>query len=73
MHVLSAPPSFANPGFSKITGYSLNEALGHNCRFLQGEGTDPESVAKLRGAIVEGKACYVQLMNYKKVGGIVFK
>jgi hypothetical protein len=29
------PHSFANPGFSKITGYSWPETLGKNCRFLQ--------------------------------------
>ncbi|KAG1657707.1 hypothetical protein FOA52_002511 [Chlamydomonas sp. UWO 241] len=62
------PLIFANAGFSKITGYSWPETLGKNCRFLQGEGTDEATVTKLRESIKAGRACVVQLMNYKKNG-----
>jgi hypothetical protein len=37
-------------------------------RFLQGPGTDPESVAELRAAITAGRSCVVQLLNYKRSG-----
>ncbi len=37
-------------------------------RFLQGEGTDPKEVAKIRDAIKRGEACSVRLLNYRKDG-----
>ena len=37
-------------------------------RFLQGAGTDPEDVAKIRGALNEGKNYCGRLLNYKKDG-----
>ncbi|DBA80042.1 TPA: hypothetical protein ACH3X2_14277 [Trebouxia sp. C0005] len=62
------PLIFANDAFSKITGYSREEALGKNCRFLQGPGTDEEEIRKMRDAAREGKLSVVQLLNYKKNG-----
>ena len=59
--------SYANAGFARITGYSVAETLGKNCRFLQGPGTDPASLLELKQAIQQGRSCVVQLMNYKKV------
>lgn len=37
-------------------------------RFLQGEGTDPKEVAKIRDSIRRGEACSVRLLNYRKDG-----
>ena len=37
-------------------------------RFLQGEGTDPKEVAKIRDAVKHGKICSVRLLNYRKDG-----
>ena len=37
-------------------------------RFLQGEGTDPKEVAKIRDAVKHGKLCSVRLLNYRKDG-----
>ncbi|KAK9840570.1 hypothetical protein WJX81_001725 [Elliptochloris bilobata] len=62
------PLIYANKAFTQITGYSLTETLGKNCRFLQGEGTDTETVGKMREAMREGSPCVVQLLNYKKNG-----
>ncbi|KAK9802821.1 hypothetical protein WJX73_002029 [Symbiochloris irregularis] len=62
------PLVFASEGFLQMTGYSAEEVLGHNCRFLQGEGTDPEQVAKLREAVQQGTSCSVRLLNYKRDG-----
>lgn len=39
------PIVFANQAFYDLTGYDESEVLGNNCRFLQGEGTDPKSSA----------------------------
>ena len=31
-----------------MTGYPSEEIIHHNCRFLQGKDTDPESVKKVK-------------------------
>jgi PAS domain S-box-containing protein len=62
------PMVYANSGFCRITGYSLGELLGRNCRFLQGENTDPEAVAQLRHAVEAGEPTTVDLLNYRKDG-----
>ena len=62
------PIVYASPGFERITGYPEAEAVGRNCRFLQGEATDPVAVATLREAVRSGQACSVELLNYKKDG-----
>ncbi len=62
------PIIYASPGFERMTGYSHQEVLGRNCRFLQGNGTAPEAVAVLREAIREGRKCSVELLNYRKDG-----
>lgn len=35
-----------NLGFKLLAGYSQEEVIGRNCRFLQGPDTDPEAVQK---------------------------
>ena len=64
------PLIYANRAFARITGYSVADTLGKNCRFLQGPGTDPEEVAVLRGAVKGGRPCVVQLLNYRKNGEV---
>jgi PAS domain S-box-containing protein len=62
------PVIFCNAAFEKITGYSLNEILGQNCRFLQGDDTDQEGLHQVRAAIKAKQGCQVVLRNYKKDG-----
>ncbi|GMJ08926.1 NONPHOTOTROPIC HYPOCOTYL 1, phototropin 1, ROOT PHOTOTROPISM 1 [Hibiscus trionum] len=62
------PILYASAGFFKMTGYTSREVIGRNCRFLQGAGTDPEDVAKIREALQEGKNYCGRLLNYKKDG-----
>lgn len=62
------PLVYVSEGFSTMTGYPADEILGHNCRFLQGEGTDPKSVDQIREAIRRGKTLCTRLLNYKKDG-----
>jgi two-component system CheB/CheR fusion protein len=59
---------YLNPGFTSLTGYEPNEVLGYNCRFLQGEETDPEAVRVMRKAIKQGQPCHVTILNYRKDG-----
>ncbi|MFC6939629.1 PAS domain-containing protein [Salinirubellus sp. GCM10025818] len=62
------PIVYANPAFERITGYDAAEILGRNCRFLQGEGTDPETVDEIRAAIAERRSISTELRNYRKDG-----
>jgi PAS domain S-box-containing protein len=62
------PLIYANDAFVDITGYPRSEALGRNCRFLQGENTDPRQVARLRQAIDAQEPISIELQNYRKDG-----
>ena len=62
------PILYASAGFFNMTGYSSNEVIGRNCRFLQGSGTDPAEIAKIRQALSAGSNYCGRLLNYKKDG-----
>ena len=62
------PIVFASHGFLSLTGYSLNEVLGKNCRFLQGPKTDLKTVAKLSEAVKRGDDYTTILLNYRADG-----
>ncbi|GAA4453665.1 chemotaxis protein CheB [Novipirellula rosea] len=62
------PITYANPGFLHLTGYDREEVVGVNCRFLQGDDSDPDIRAQLRAAISAGQSCHVTLRNYRKDG-----
>ncbi|MXQ14844.1 histidine kinase famiy protein [Microvirga makkahensis] len=62
------PVVFANRAFQDLTGYTEEEVLGRNCRFLQGAHTDREAVDELRQGINERRAVSVELLNYKRDG-----
>nr|AML78196.1 putative LOV domain-containing protein [Lygodium japonicum] len=62
------PIIFASDGFLHMTGYSTDEVLGRNCRFLQGPGTDRRTVLEIRDAIREERSCQVAILNYTKQG-----
>ncbi|MEM9086395.1 MAG: PAS domain-containing protein [Pseudomonadota bacterium] len=62
------PIVFANRAFRRLTGYSEDEILGRNCRFLQGPKTDPEPIARIREAIANEDVVVVELLNYRKNG-----
>ncbi|XP_043708963.1 phototropin-1 isoform X2 [Telopea speciosissima] len=62
------PILYASEGFFKMTGYTSREVVGRNCRFLQGVGTNPEDVYKIREALEGGRSYCGRLLNYKKDG-----
>ena len=77
------PIIFVSKGFTKITGYTYDEVLGKNCRFLQefpADGIafndeildnfdhDHKNINSLRNAIRKHGAIAVKLKNYRKSG-----
>lgn len=62
------PIIYANPSFARTTGYDFDEAIGHNCRFLQREDNEQPALDELREAINEGREGRVVLRNYRKSG-----
>ena len=61
------PLIYMNDGFKQLTGYG-SEALGQDCRFLQGPDTDPETVATIREAIDTKTPVSVDIRNYRANG-----
>lgn len=57
-----------NEAFIALTGYPREEIVGRNCRFLRGEGTEPELTEQLRKAIAARLPVMVEIMNYKRDG-----
>lgn len=58
---------WVNPGFEKICGYTIDEIIG--CKpgeLLQGAGSDPVEVQKLRKALRSKTPCTATLVNYRK-------
>lgn len=62
------PIIYANRTLEMMTGYPLSETIGRNCRFLQGEGTDPFAVQQIRHAIQVQEPITITLKNYRKDG-----
>jgi diguanylate cyclase (GGDEF)-like protein/PAS domain S-box-containing protein len=64
------PLVYVNDAFTAITGYPAEEALGRNCRFLQGEDSDPEAVKEIRRGIAQHQDVQVLLRNYRRDGSL---
>lgn len=62
------PLVWVNPSFTRVTGYTPDDVLGRNCRFLQGPDTDPAVVDHIRQALREGRTVADTLLNYRKDG-----
>ena len=73
------PIVYASPTFCQLTGYSEQEVLGRNCRFLQSPTGDvakgeprrfasPEAVSYMRKLLLSSKECQTTLINYRKGG-----
>ncbi|WP_372769744.1 response regulator [Pseudoalteromonas sp.] len=61
------PLIFINSGFERMTGYG-QEAIGKNCRFLQGPKTSREAVNQIRTALEQKRKIRIELVNYRKDG-----
>jgi len=60
---------WVNEGFTRITGYTLDEVRGREPgSFLQGPASDPATVAAMRDALQRGEGFKVEIVNYHKLG-----
>ena len=64
------PLIYVNKGFERLTGYAYDEAVGRNCRFLQGDDREQPGLNALRAAVREGRNVRVELRNYRKDGSL---
>jgi len=62
------PIVFVNRAFLDLTLYEEKDLLGRNCRLLQGEKTNPDTVAEVRAALAERRAIALDILNYKADG-----
>jgi PAS domain S-box-containing protein len=62
------PMIYVSEEFEKQTGYSAGEALGRNCRFLQGPDTDPHAIEAIRHALRARTVFTIDILNYRKDG-----
>ncbi|KAJ6489017.1 hypothetical protein C8R45DRAFT_1097350 [Mycena sanguinolenta] len=62
------PIVLVSDGFVDVTGYPKAQIIGRNCRFLQGPGTPPASIQRIRDGLNSGKGCTELLLNYRRNG-----
>ncbi|MFT4283075.1 MAG: ATP-binding protein [Candidatus Woesearchaeota archaeon] len=59
------PIVYVNSAFQKLTGLSVEEIIGKDCRFLQGDNTEPERVREIRESLEAGNSIETMITNYK--------
>lgn len=60
--------TFVNDHFEIITGYKRDEALGRNCRFLQGPNTDPATRKTIQRRLSRNEPFSGEILNYRRDG-----
>lgn len=75
------PVIYCSPAFERLTGYTNNEIVGKNCRFLQSpdgqvtcgsrrQHTDNQAVYHLKAQLNQGKEHQASIINYRKGGQV---
>ncbi|MBD0274939.1 MAG: PAS domain S-box protein, partial [Acetobacteraceae bacterium] len=59
---------YVNPGFTRMTGYAPDEAVGRTPRMLQGPRTDRAVLDRMRSALEAGRPFRGEAVNYRKDG-----
>jgi PAS domain S-box-containing protein len=64
---------YVNPRFTQVTGYTFNEALGHNPRILRTDQTRPETHVALWQTLQAGQEWRGEFVNRKKNGELYYE
>ncbi|MCC5021306.1 MAG: PAS domain-containing protein [Candidatus Synoicihabitans palmerolidicus] len=67
-HDQDLPIIYVNEAWTRLTGYRLEETMGRNCRFLQGNGTDESTINELRRCLKQAEIFRGEVLNYRKEG-----
>ena len=60
---------WVNPAFEALTGWTLAEACGHDPgHLLRNGGTDPDTLARIRGALAAGRGVRAEVRNEARDG-----
>lgn len=59
---------YVNEGFTKLTGYTSEEAVGKTPRILHGPKSDRKELEKLKKSLQKGEPCEITTINYGKNG-----
>lgn len=61
---------YVNKAFERLTGYSAEEVLYRDCRFLQAGDHEQQGLRDIKAALQDGKPVRVTLRNYRKDGSL---
>ena len=70
---LAGDIEYANPKFTEVTGYALEEVLGQNPRVLKSESRPQEFYADLWATISSGREWHGEFQNRKKNGDLYWE
>ncbi|MWV11376.1 PAS domain-containing protein [Pseudomonas sp. R-28-1W-6] len=59
---------YANAAFERLTGYSSDDILYQDCRFLQGSDRQQAGLTAIREAVRNHQPCRQIIRNYRKDG-----
>src|SRR5215211_9216726 len=62
------PITFANKAFIELSGYTIDELLGQDPHFMNGEDTDPAAVQQYQASIRAGRDETLEILQYRKDG-----
>jgi len=62
------PIVFANQAFVELSGYAIDELVGQDPHFMNGEKTDPQAIRQYEAAIKDGQDKSLEILQYRRDG-----
>ncbi|MDP6343751.1 MAG: PAS-domain containing protein [Alphaproteobacteria bacterium] len=64
---------YVNPQFTKVSGYTFEEALGQNPRILNSGQNDPQIYEDMWSTLLDGRTWHGDLLNSNKSGEVLWE